>query len=210
MYQNIPQQGEKKPSKWILTDKHINNDITITYGEEANTVTLSKDVFQNAIPRKAKVNGTLRTFFSNRLYDALVRYVTHDGEDIDAVDYILVQNFGCSIKVPDYEELTAGVTDETAAAFEMFKPEELVAILNMFEEMPSGFHKISGLKYLIRRTDGTKNPIYPDAAAVSWVHHDPGYMEFVDVAFKGDQVSDTFRLVLHEKSHFYIVHRKSR
>lgn len=210
LYQNIPQQGEKKPSKWILTDKHINNDITITYGEEANTVTLSKDVFQNAIPRKAKVNGTLGTFFSNRLYDALVRYVTHDGEDIDAVDYILVQNFGCSIKVPDYEELTAGVTDETAAAFEMFKPEELVAILNMFEEMPSGFHKISGLKYLIRRTDGTKNPIYPDAAAVSWVHHDPGYMEFVDVAFKGDQVSDTFRLVLHEKSHFYIVHRKSR
>ena len=156
------------------------------------------------------MNGTLGTFFSNRLYDALVRYVTHDGEDIDAVDYILVQNFGCSIKVPDYEELTAGVTDETAAAFEMFKPEELVAILNMFEEMPSGFHKISGLKYLIRRTDGTKNPIYPDAAAVSWVHHDPGYMEFVDVAFKGDQVSDTFHLVLHEKSHFYIVHRKSR
>lgn len=137
LYQNIPQQGEKKPSKWILTDKHINNDITITYGEEANTVTLSKDVFQNAIPRKAKVNGTLGTFFSNRLYDALVRYVTHNGEDIDAVDYILVQNFGCSIKVPDYEELTAGVTDETAAAFEMFKPEELVAILNMFEEMPS-------------------------------------------------------------------------
>ncbi len=201
LYSEIPNYNTKQ-SKWVLTKKHINNDLLITYGDEADVVEISIDAFNNSVPRKAKVNETVGTYFSNRLYNALVRYVTRSGEDVDAVDYILTNKFGCSIKIQDYEQLTKGVTDETDAAFQMFKPEELVSILSMFQEMPEGFHKIDGLKYLVRRTDGTKNPIYPEAAAVSWVNNDPGYIEFMESLFTGEQISDTFRLILHEKTHF--------
>ena len=50
--------------------------------------------------------------------------------------------------------------------FQSFAPTELVSIINMFEEMPEGFHKISHLNYLIRRQNGQKHPIYPESGAL--------------------------------------------
>jgi hypothetical protein len=70
----------------------------------------------------------------------------------------------------------------------------------MFEEMPSGFHKINELTFLVRRKDGAENPMYPAAAAIAWVSH--GYIEFMEKAFKQVPVSDLHRLYLHEKAHF--------
>ena len=198
----IPNMRCDKPSKWILTKEYIDNDIIVTYGEECDVVIISESAFTNAVPRKASMNGLKGTFFSNRLYHALVRYVTKEGTDTDFIDEIFKEKFGCSIKVPDYEALTKGITDETEAAFEQFKPEELLAMLNMFEEMPSGFHKVEGLEYLVRRIDGQRHPIYPESAAVSWVYAETGYIEFMDSAFLGSEVEDTFRLILHEKCHF--------
>ena len=191
------------PSKWVITNEHINNDIEVTYDDaQGDTVRVSVDAFQNSVPRLAQHNGVYGQYFSNRLFDVVVRYVTKNGTDADKVDQILQKHFGCSITVPDYEALTAETTGETASAFEAFKPEELIAIIGMFQEMPEGFHKVPGLKYLVRRIDGSRNPIYPLAAAVSWVDNDPGYIEFIDDAFLGDVVNDTFRLILHEKTHF--------
>lgn len=191
------------PSKWIITNEHIDNDIEVTYDDtQGDTVRVSIDAFQNSVPKLAQHNGVYGQYFSNRLFDVVVRYVTKNGTDADKVDQILQKHFGCSITVPDYEALTAETTGETASAFEAFKPEELVAIIGMFQEMPEGFHKVPGLKYLVRRIDGSRNPIYPLAAAVSWVDNDPGYIEFIDNAFLGDVVNDTFRLILHEKTHF--------
>lgn len=191
------------PSKWVITNEHINNDIEVTYDDaQGDTVRVSIDAFQNSVPKLAQHNGVYGQYFSNRLFDVVVRYVTKNGTDTDKVDQILQKHFGCSITVPDYEALTAETTGETASAFEAFKPEELVAIIGMFQEMPEGFHKVPGLKYLVRRIDGSRNPIYPLAAAVSWVDNDPGYIEFIDDAFLGDVVNDTFRLILHEKTHF--------
>ena len=194
---------ECTPSKWVITNDHINNDVELTYSEEeGNTVRISIDAFQNAVPKLAQLDGLYGSYYSNKLFDVIVRYATKNGTDTDAADNILQRNFGCSVKVPDYEALTARTTGETAAAFEMFKPEELISIICMFQEMPEGFHKISGLKYLVRRIDGSVNPLFPQAAAVSWVNNDPGYIEFIDGAFLGDVVNDTFRLILHEKTHF--------
>ena len=194
------------PSKWILTADEIDDDVEITYGTDSTVVRISKSAFENAIPRKAEYNGLKGTYFSNRLYHALIRYATKEGTDINYIDRILQHDYGCSIIVTDYAALTAGTTNETNAAFEMFKPEELLAILEMFAEMPQGFHHIENLEYLVRRIDGVPNPLHPQAAAVSWIYAEHGYIEFMDKAFLGSEVEDTFRLVLHEKSHFLWTH----
>ena len=190
------------PSKWVLTADEINDDVEITYGDESVVVRISKSAFENAIPRKAEYNGLKGTYFSNRLYHALIRYATKEGTDINYIDRLLQQKYGCSIIVPDYSILTADTTQETRDAFEQFKPEELLAILEMFAEMPQGFYKVPNLKYLVRRVDGTNNPLYPSAAAVSWVYVENGYIEFTDDAFLSSKVEDTFRLILQEKAHF--------
>jgi hypothetical protein len=198
------------PSKWVLTSDEIDDDIEITYGAESAVVRLSKAVFENAIPRKAEFNGLKGTYFSNRLYHALIRYATKEGTDVYYIDRILQNDYGCSIIVEDYAALTDGITNETAAAFEMFKPEELLAILEMFAEMPQGLHRVENLEYLIRRIDGMDHPLYPDVAAVAWPTAKQGYIEFIDKAFLGNEVEDTFRLVLHEKSHFLWEHNFSQ
>ncbi|GHU67611.1 hypothetical protein FACS189413_02680 [Bacteroidia bacterium] len=72
----------------------------------------------------------------------------------------------------------------------------------MYEELPEGFHKTPHLNYLIRRLNGTKHPLYPEAAAVAW-GVDNGYIEFMETAFGGDTNGfETLRLILHEKTHF--------
>ena len=189
-------------SKWILVDYEIDDDVQITYAEDYAIICISKATFENATPRKTEYGGLKGTYFSNRLYHALIRYATKEGSDIYYIDSILRNDYGCSIIVEDYAALTAGITNETNAAFEMFKPKELLAILEMFAEMPQGLHRIENLEYLVRRIDASVNPIYPDAAAISWIGAEHGYIEFIDVAFLGSEVEDTFRLVLHEKAHF--------
>lgn len=186
------------PSKWVLTSEEIDDDIKIVYKENGTIVYINKNAFENAIPRRAEMNGLKGTYFSNRLYHALIRYASKEGTDIWFVDELLKNNYGCSIIIPDYEALTG----ESATAFEQFKAEELLAILEMFAEMPEGFHKIPGLEYLVRRIDGQINLSYPEAAAISWVSTKGGYIEFIDKAFLSSEVEDTFRLVLHEKTHF--------
>ena len=59
--------------------------------------------------------------------------------------------------------------------------------------------KTPGLKYLVRRLDGTPHPIYP-AAAVAWTRS--GYIEFMEIAFKDTGAAGMHRLILHEKAHF--------
>ena len=203
LFSDVSKGWTKRPSKWMITNEHIANDVEIVYSDAlGDTVRVSVDAFKNAVPRLAQMDGIYGSYFSNKLFDVVVRYVTKNGYDACTVDNILKENFGCSITVDDYESLTRDTTGETAAAFEAFKPEELISIISMFQEMPEGFHKIDGLKYLVRRVDGSVNPVYPEAAAVSWVYAPQGYIEFVDKAFLGDAVNDTFRLILHEKTHF--------
>ena len=74
----------------------------------------------------------------------------------------------------------------------------------MFEEFPQGMLKTPGLKYLVRRLDGTPHPRYPQAPAVAWPT--AGYIEFMESVFKGQGLGYIHRLILHEKSHFLWAH----
>ena len=200
---NSYQDKEGKISKWILTDEHIFNDIEVTYGAKANIVKVSKDAFVYATPQIVKVDGVRGRFFSKRLHKSLVNYVTDFGKDENAVGKILNERYGVSTHIPDYKELTKYTTAEDEHRFQKFTPTELIYIISMFEEMPSGFHAIKELKYLVRRNNGHDHPLYAPAPAVAWT--ESGYIEFMENAFTSD-IDHLFRLILHEKTHFLWAH----
>lgn len=194
--------GETKPAKFVLIEDNLFEDIAIEKYDEAQIVRISKACFVYANPFLVNLDGVRGRFFSKRLHHAMVNFATDFGNDSNRVNSILHSRFGCTTNVPDYSALTAGITNEDAARFQAFNPEELVSIINMFEELPEGFHKTAHLNYLVRRLNGTKHPLYPEAAAVSWCV-DNGYIEFMETAFAGDANSfETLRLILHEKTHF--------
>ena len=191
-------------SVWKLTSNELLNDIEITKNDEYYEVTVSKSAIANMTPRAASIDGIQGEYFSNRFYAALLRFVTDNGNNAEKCETILTTNFLTSFNVPDYEELTSSTTQETAACFQEFLPEEKIQIITMFEEMPKGMHKMKELKYLVRRKSGTKNPIYPEAAAVTWTLATEPYIEFMDSTFDfSTGYYDTKRLIIHEKSHMF-------
>ena len=198
--------GSLGNTKFILSDERITDDLSLQKENGGNIVRISRDVFAYANPFLVNLDGVRGRFFSKRLHHALAKFVTDFGEDKGAVDHILDQRFGLSVNVPDYNELTAGTTGEDYTCFQEFHPSELVAVINMLEELPEGFHVTPNLKYLVRRLNGHPHPLYPEAAAVSWCKEN-GYIEFM-VSDKGSAFSgnneqfDTQRLILHEKAHF--------
>ena len=191
-------------SVWYLTTDHLQYDIEYNLVEDHYEVLLSADTLENATPRSAEINGIKGKYFSNRLYNAILRFVTDGGKDADKCERILKENFSCSFNVPNYEDLTSETTHENANSFQEFLPNEKLLILTMFEEMPEGMHQMKELKYLVRRQTGTSHPIYPTAAAVTWpTVHDP-YIEFMDKTFTDTGgYYDTKRLIIHEKMHIF-------
>lgn len=193
---------ENKSSKWILTNEHLDNDINIVYGEEGDIIIISKDAFINETPRLAKIEGIQKKYYSKKLHFALLRYVTKDGTDIEAVEKILNDRFGVTTSIESYEELTKNTTKEDSFKFQNFKPNELLYLINIFEEIPEGFHVVKGLKYLVRRVDGMPHPLYQSASVVAWPDAaEESYIEFMDSAFMSDD-SYIHRLIIHEKAHF--------
>ena len=197
-----------RPSRWLITSEHVENDIRITGGPESDrTVLISEEAFVNASPRIALIDGKRGKYYSRRLHHALVRFVTDNGRDEDAYEKILQERFGVTTRITKhttYRELTASTTGEGASRFQKFHAEEIVQIINIFEEMPGGMHKMPELRYLVRRLDGTPHPLHPGAPAVAWPGS--GYIEFMEKAFLGGSITDVHRLVLHEKAHFLWAH----
>ena len=191
-------------SVWRLSNRHLQNDIDIEYRGEERIVTISEAAFVHATPLLAEIDSVPGRYFSKRLHRAVVRFVTEDGTDRRAIDRILEQRYGVSIRIPDYTELTMHTTGEHAGHFDQFKHEEILAILSMLEEFPSGMLTTPGLKYLVRRLDGLPHPTAGTAAAVAWTG--AGYIEFMESAFQGADISFIHRLVLHEKAHFLWEH----
>ena len=187
-------------SVWRLSDRHIQDDISVEYRDGQRIVTIAEAAFVNATPLLAKIEGVRGRYFSKRLHHAVVRFVTEDGSDRYALERILQERYAVSINIPDYTELTRHTTGEHAGRFSDFKNEELIALVSMLEEFPSGMLKTPGLKYLVRRLDGTPHPLYPTAPAVAWTG--AGYIEFMESAFKGQGLDYMHRLILHEKVHF--------
>ena len=189
------------PTYWILSDLHVPQDI-ILGDVEANglrTITITSAAFTYARPFVAKIDGIRGRYFSKRLWRALLRFATYrpgSGIDHRTIDNMLHNNYGVTGHVHDYLALTG----EPASSFGEFTYEEILAIMMMFEEYPSGMHVTPGLKYVIRRAPGTLHPTNLNAAAVA--NTGAGYIEFTDLAFKDGISHETQRIILHEKAHF--------
>lgn len=207
-FESIPQKTNHlrdstprvEPSVWRLSRRHVPHDIEIQFADDNRIVRIAQESFGYATPRLAEIEGVRGRFFSKRLHRAVVRFVTYDGTDRYALERILQQRYAVSINIPDYSKLTRQTTGEDAERFDIFKNEELLSLVSMLEEFPQGMLTTPGLKYFVRRLDGTPHPTNPEAAAVAWTG--AGYIEFMESAFKGQGADNIHRLILHEKAHF--------
>ena len=192
-------------SRWQMARMQVEDDIRIGgNGDGPRTVRIAEDAFVYASPKLARVEGKRGLYYSQRLHHALVRFVTDNGRDEAAYERILQERYGLTTRIASYEDLTAGTTQEPASRFQAFHPEEIVQLINTLEEMPAGMHAVPGLRFLVRRLDGTPNPRQPSAPAIAWTG--AGYIEFMDAAFDTSSVLHTHRLILHEKAHFLWAH----
>ena len=203
---NDPYAGEPRlpPSVWKLTHEHLQEDISVEVQDGQRIITIAQEAFVHSEPLLAEIEGLRGRFYSKRLHEAVVRFVTEGGANRAALKRILNRRYGVSVDVPDYAALTRGTTEETAGRFSEFKNEELLFLASMLEEYPEGMRLTPGLRYLVRRLDGTPHPIYPAAPAVAWPT--AGYIEFMESAFKGQGPAYIHRLILHEKAHFLWEH----
>ena len=201
---SLPHNKLNKAAKFIITERELVNDIKFRKDPSSgkHQVEINLRAFTHASERMVKLNGKRGKFFSRRLFNALVHFFTDKGRNSEAVTKILHEKFGVTTEVSDYFSLTS--TNEPSSHFQEFKPNELVKIINAFAEMPEGFYKIAGLRYLLRRLDGHPHPLYPEAAAVAWPKGklSNSYIEFMDTAFISQMEGQVHRLILHEKSHF--------
>ena len=199
-YGGSPSSWGQNPSYWMLSDAHVAEDIDlgpdveVKYGS-LRMITIASEAFTYAHPFVAKIDGIQGRYFSKRLWRAVLRFATYIpgmGVQHRAIDGMLQKNYGVTVHVPDYEVLTG----EPAHKFDKFTYEEIIGIMVMFEEYPSGMHVTQGLKYLIRRAP---DPFVDYAARADT---GAGYIEFTDEAFIDGITHSTQRIVLHEKAHF--------
>ena len=192
--------SQRNPSYWILSDAHVAQDIDlgpdveVEYGS-LRMITIASEAFTYAQPFVAKIDGIQGRYFSKRLWRAVLRFATYIpgmGIQHNEIDRLLQENYGVTVHVPDYEALTG----EPADKFDKFTYEEIIGIMVMFEEYPSGMHVTQGLEYLIRRAP---DPFVEYAARANT---GAGYIEFTDEAFIDGVTHDTQRIILHEKAHF--------
>ena len=204
---NIPE------SVWQLSSAPINNDVAV----DGKQVKLDAQAFTYADPVIATVDGQRGRYYSKRLHHAAVNFITNGGKDLKAANRILETRYGVTIDTRgngssdryfrnNYNKAVIA-EDRNNNSWQSFTPEEVLMIINQFEELPLGLHVIrqrgddsKGLKYLFRRANGHNHPLYPEAPAVAWPG--AGYIEFMEKAFKGDNLEHMQRLVLHEKTHF--------
>ena len=200
----LPYWDALERSMWYIIDIEIDNDILILNSGNTTSVFVALDAFRNANSMLAEIDGVRGKLFSKRLHNAVLRYITNHGSNRQRVDYILDDRYNVSLNPPDYSELTKHTTGEFRERFTSFKNEEILTIITMLEEFPSGMITTPGLKYIIRRLDGTPHPLYPEAPAVAWPTI--GYIEFMESAFTGNSLQHLQRLILHEKAHFLWEH----
>ncbi|MDB0043200.1 thrombospondin type 3 repeat-containing protein [Flavobacteriaceae bacterium] len=181
-----------------LTKDDQFKDLTITQDGILKNVTISERAFVYASPQIVTIDGIKGKFYSKRLYHALVNYLTDFGNDENEVNKIADASFG--VKFMKSNQETEDLMSEDSSNFQSFPAEEKIEILAMFEELPDGFHKQNGLKYLVRRINGQDNPKYSGAAAIAWTGLKT--IEFMSKAFNGGSLNDSRRLILHEKAHF--------
>ncbi|GBE62045.1 conserved membrane protein [Babesia ovata] len=220
---------DEKLQKWVLTDEPLfPQDVAITHFSKTSqdnaphgapmdfarqenskytqVVTLSKLAFTYAVRRAVDKGGRRRTYFSRRLYKAVIRALClHNPDTMRAMffhmhDIELIEPHYIHPKMNNGRPLTRYPSSDYQTWFK--HPEELVEIATTWSEYPAGFQKIKGLKYLLRRQDGTVNPEEPTAPAIAYPRgqDENSYIEFMESAFH--KYPDIPNLIIHELGHF--------
>lgn len=192
------ESGSNVKSVFFLTKQQLNKDLSIKMVNGVQHVIISQSAFTYANPQVANLDGLKMKFYSKRLHQAILNYFTDFGKNTEQVHKISTERYGFTFMKPDQQ--TEDLMDEESSNFQEFFSEEKIIILSMFEELPEGFHKQEGLKYLVRRVNGQTNPKYPTAPAIAWTHINT--IEFMSGAFNQTEIGFVQRLVLHEKAHF--------
>jgi hypothetical protein len=190
--------GENIRGVFMLTDLEQDNDLSIDNSNQIPYATVSQSAFVYAEPQIVTIDGIRGKFFSKRLYHTVVNFITDFANNEGALNWLANERFG--VKFMKANQETEDLMGEDSSNFQEFFKSEKLEILAMFEELPEGFHKQEGLKYLVRRINGQDNPQYPGAAAIAWTGFNT--IEFMSKAFNGGNINDSRRLILHEKAHF--------
>ena len=199
--------GENIKGVFYLSEEQIYEDISIEDKDGIPHATVSQSAFTYAEPQIVKIDGIRGKFFSKRLYHAVVNFITDFGNNEEVLNWLARERFGIRFLKPSefkevFDEEEGTFMGDDKSNFQEYYKTEKLEILAMFEELPEGFHKQEGLKYLVRRIDGQEHPdpVYKPAAAIAWTGLKT--IEFMSKAFIGGNLSDTRRLILHEKAHF--------
>ena len=205
--------GEGVRGVFYLTDDEQYKDLTLEKDGDLVNATISQSAFTYATPLVVTIDGIKGKFYSKRLYHVVVNYVTDFASDDEMVDWIADGSFGFRFMKPNQE--TETLMGEDSSNFQEFFDDEKMEILAMFEELPEGFHKQDGLKYMVRRINGQDHPKYKTAAGIAWTGN-ADYLtdndevndskmfviEWMEKAFNSGNIGDLHRLILHEKAHF--------
>lgn len=190
--------GENVRGVFRLTNDEQDDDLKIEVIDGIKYATVSQSAFTYATPQIVTIDGIKGKFYSKRLYHVIVKFITDFAKDDNMLSWIAREKFGVEFLASD--QRTEDLMHEDASNFQAFFNTEKLEILSMFEELPEGFQKQNGLKYLVRRINGQQHPIYKTAAAIAWTGLNT--IEFMSSAFSGGDLSDSRRLILHEKAHF--------
>jgi hypothetical protein len=188
--------------KWILTDKYIDRDIDFKTVNGVDVITISRAAFTYATPQTVTVDGVKGKFFSKRLFTSLVYYYTDKGTKKEKIAELAKTRYGFEFLVPS--AFLKNLMGETETNFQEFTSDEKIIILSMFEEFPDAMQRQAELKYMVRRVNGQLHPVYPSAPAIAWVTN--SNIEWMEGAFKSQDITYMQRLVLHEKAHFLWEH----
>lgn len=203
---NFPKFGERDSvrvrSKWLITDSNIDRDIDFISQNGVDLITISRAAFTYATPQVVTVDGVKGKFFSKRLFTAVVYYYTDKGINRGRIDEIANTRYGFKFMLPSPELKT--LMNETETNFQEFTSDEKLIILAMFEEFPDAMQRQDQLKFMVRRINGQPHPVYPLAPAIAWVTNQN--IEWMESAFKDQNIDYMQRLVLHEKAHFLWEH----
>ncbi len=83
------------------------------------------------------------------MYHVVVNFITDFANNDDVLSWLARERFGVEFMIAN--EQTENIMGEDSSNFQEFFKSEKLEILAMFEELPEGFHKQEGLKYLVRR-----------------------------------------------------------
>ncbi|SBT75458.1 sporozoite invasion-associated protein 1, putative [Plasmodium ovale] len=215
-YDKEERSKQRKHQKWILVNGDLGAfDMDIEEaGEEDNSeyskiVRVSKNAFEYS--KKSVINpGSNGIYFSRRLEKVILRALF-------SLDYELFfkyfeQKHGVMLLDPMRNHgLLENITGYSYNDYQPWQQnvEELVELATSWDEYPTGFQKVKGLKYLVRRKNGLKHPVYPTAPAVAFPSGSDvdSFIEFMESAFVN--YKDISHLILHEIGHFIYVNMLS-